>query len=299
MYGVIDIGSNTITLSIYKVIDKMGIQPLFHKTIVAGLAGYVEKEGNLSEKGVIKAINTLTDFKKIAKAIPLKRIYVFATASLRNINNTTQVLQKITEYTKFDVEVISGEDEATYDFLGATYCMEMTEGVMVDIGGASTEFVFYEKGNILKALSIPVGSLNVYMKCVKELLPTDSEIENIKEMITGHLEAIELTNKEYHLLCGIGGSIRATCKLYNEFEDVSSKNREIKTDEIKKIIKRLKDNYVEILQIVPERIHTIIPGMVMLSTISDYYQCETMIVSDYGIREGYLINRLMQEEGNV
>lgn len=73
-------------------------------------------------------------------------------------------------------------------------------------------------------------------------------------------------------------------------------NRVIDPCYIKKLLKSFyhdEDGINRILRVVPERIHTIIPGMILLKTIAKHYHCEKMIVSEYGVREGYLIKTVI------
>ncbi|HJJ70909.1 MAG TPA: hypothetical protein O0X56_04530 [Methanocorpusculum sp.] len=70
MYGVIDIGSNTIRFVLYDVQDGR-IRPMLNKKYTAGLAGYVKK-GRMSEKGVEKLIEVLTEFSDILPYIQIK-----------------------------------------------------------------------------------------------------------------------------------------------------------------------------------------------------------------------------------
>ena len=66
-------------------------------------------------------------------------------------------------YTHPDVykrqDVLSGEEEARLDFQGASFEKRMELGIMVDIGGGSTEIVSFEDGNIKDAVSLEIGSL--------------------------------------------------------------------------------------------------------------------------------------------
>ena len=62
-YALIDMGSNTIRLCVYEVIDS-SITKLFQKKVVAGIAGYVEN-GVLSQNGIQAAIDALKDFKMV------------------------------------------------------------------------------------------------------------------------------------------------------------------------------------------------------------------------------------------
>ena len=67
--------------------------------------------------------------------------------------------------------------------------------------------------------------------------------------------------------------------------------------EIKSLYKGLKkgdqDTLRQILRSVPDRVHTILPGLAILTAVLDAYQVETVSVSTSGVREGYLLNRVI------
>lgn len=297
MYGVIDIGSNSIRLSLYKKTEN-SFKLMLNKKNMAGLAGYIDKSGNLNKKGIRKTISILNAYRQILENIEVEGIFVFATASLRNINNTEEALQIIREQTGFDIDLVSGEQEAIYDFVGATHFMDLDKGILVDIGGGSTELVFYSNGNIEKAISMPIGSLSLYTKFVKNIIPTKKELINMKEYIEEELLVVDSSDK-YAIICGVGGTIRGAYKLSNEIFDKSAGNRTIEVDKLIQMRREFSDErkYAvnKIIKIVPERIHTIIPGMTILECISEKYNSQSIIVSEYGIREGYLYTKLFLE----
>lgn len=104
--AVIDIGSNSIRLTLYET-ERQNFKILFREKIMAGLAGYVE-DGRLSAEGVECACAGLLTFRGILQTLQIDSVRVFATASLRNISNTRQALSVICAATGYTVEVISG-----------------------------------------------------------------------------------------------------------------------------------------------------------------------------------------------
>ena len=151
-YGVIDVGSNTIRLVIYELKENR-IESLFSNKNTAGLIGYVN-DGELSRKGIRKACDVLNSLQKVAAHAQVEKLYVFATASLRNIANTKEAVEEIEKETGLDIDVISGHDEAVLDFEGAAHAQKLKDGVMVDIGGGSTEVVAFADGKITDAVSL-------------------------------------------------------------------------------------------------------------------------------------------------
>ncbi|MCX7714171.1 MAG: phosphatase [Clostridia bacterium] len=297
MYAVIDIGSNTMRLSVYKVEDT--IKTMFHKKEMVGLAGYVE-DGMLSEAGIDKAIATLLSFRKIIENICAQKVFVIATASLRNITNTRQAVEKIKKETQFDINVISGDEEAELGFIGATHNVDTQSGILIDIGGGSTEIVFYQNGKVEKTCSMPIGSLNLYAKFVEGIIPTKEECKKIKAYVKQELEKTGTDDINSEVICGVGGTARAIRKLYNDIHDFDEQNNSIPIRKIKKI---MNDVYRgrgmgihRILQIAPDRVHTLIPGIIIVKTIAKKFGGEMLIVSDYGVREGYLYKMLTEEK---
>ncbi len=298
MYAVIDIGSNTIRLSIYKQIGA-DFQLMFNQKQMAGLAGYIDHEGYMSTSGLQKAVNTLNGFKQIITNIVVKQVFVFATASLRNIKNSAQALAFINRETGFDIDLVSGANEALYAFIGATHLHNLKQGMLIDIGGGSTELACYSDGKIEKAYSMPIGSLNLYKKHVHDILPTAKEREKINLHIKKELNKIELP-QNYPLVCGVGGTVRAACKLHNALYHLPEANNAVEAAKIAMMLEHFYDDHKfatnKILKVVPDRIHTTLPGMAILAEIFAAYGSEQLLVSNYGVREGYLYTKIFRED---
>lgn len=288
MYGIIDIGSNTIRLVLYDVQDGR-IRPMLNKKITAGLAGYVKK-GRMTEKGIKKLIEVLTEFSEILPYIQIKEIFCLATASLRNIENTDEVCTAVKIQCGFEIIVLSGEEEALYDYYGAMQSVNEPAGVVIDIGGGSTEFVFYMENSIGKILSIPIGSLTAYSAYVKDIIPTAKERKEIESAMESAMS--EIFEKSPDVICGVGGSIRAAVKVYNEIFPTLPKGR-VQISSLASLLKVRKDILAKaILKTAPERIHTFVPGLVLLCTIARKWNIKELTVSTSGVKEGFLTEKL-------
>ncbi len=293
MYGIIDIGSNTIRLVLYDI--RQGkIQPMLNKKFTAGLAGYVKK-GRMTEKGIKKAVEVLTEFQHILEYIQVKKLYCLATASLRNIDNANEVLAAVKEQCGFDILILSGEEEALYDYYGAMQSINEPNGLVIDIGGGSTEFVFYQEKTITLSLSLSIGSLTAYTAHVKNILPTAKEQKAIAASLEDAMSSITVPRPP-EIICGVGGSIRAAVKVYNElFEETLSADR-IEMAKLASILSIKQDVLAKaILKTAPERIHTFIPGLILLTTIARKWNIQTIVVSQSGVKEGYLSAKLHEE----
>ena len=299
--GIVDVGSNTIRLSIYHW-EGRNFKLLMNKKEMAGLAGYI-KNGVLSDSGILVACRVLAGFKALLRNFDIDQIHVFGTASLRNIVNTEEALETIQAVTDLGVEVLTGAEEAAFSFQGATVGGGAPgDGLLADIGGGSTELVSYQNGAITSGCSLPMGSLSLFAKHVSGLFPTKEERKAIRAHVEGELEKARTAGLRCSHLTGVGGTIRAAAKLCNDLSGADQSNRSIPAEEIRALYKDLKKGdqatLRQILRIVPDRVHTILPGLAILNAVLKSYEVETVLVSPCGVREGYLLRRVMGVNGH-
>lgn len=293
MYSVIDIGSNTIRLVIYKIVDNKVISFITKKE-AAGLAGCISQEGRLDKRGENILVNTLLDFRDILSVIDTHDDFIFATASLRNITNSDEVLRMIKKATGYDVDIISGEEEATLDYYGAKKYMTSADGLMIDIGGGSTELAFYQNHQLLDAISVPVGSLNMFNTYVAGIIPTPKEIQQIQKHMSDILN--QIPQESINDLCGVGGSVRVLLKYLKtqkKYNITTNSYDAVIVNAVCDMAHQKPDKFTrQILKVAPDRIHTFIPGLIILNTIVTYFDIKTITTSSNGVREGYLYKKL-------
>ena len=103
----------------------------------------------------------------------------------------------------------------------------MSGGAFLDIGGASTEIVTFEDGKPVDFASFPIGSLSLYRRCVKKILPGEGSLKRLRQEISDTLDAREDALTPSALLVGVGGTARAALKLarfYHGIADDCRKN---------------------------------------------------------------------------
>ena len=300
IYGIADVGSNTVRLSIYKC-EGGEIRLLMNRKVMAGLAGYV-RHGALTPEGIEVACQTLQGYRSLMDNLELPDLRVFATASLRNISNTEEAVGAVMAATGLRVDVLTGREEAELSFRGAIQNAGLYTGLLADLGGGSTELVSYRNRAIQSACSLSVGSLSLFSKYVAKLHPTKEERRAIRravEAVEEQLEQFVPQHPPARHICGVGGTVRAACKVANAMFDRPAGDRSLDRDELKEMLQRLKkpgrDELRLLLKTVPDRIHTIIPGLLALDTIAKAYGAQTITASACGVREGYLLARVLGE----
>ena len=300
IHGIIDIGSNTVRMAIYDI--KGGqIDFLMKKKHMVGLAAYL-KDNVMSKAGIDKVCEVLSEFKSFLEIFHITHIAAFTTAALRNCQNSEEAVGEIIRRTGIQVEIISGDLEAQYDFVGAIHNIEERSGVLADIGGASTELVAFEDGSIVNKISLPMGSLDFRTKYCSSVLPNEFEVRLMEEKAERILaEAVDFANLRCPMLLGIGGTFKGTCALYNGMYNADKNNLVMESSAIGEMIAhfaRLQeigyDDAVLLMKRVPDRINTVVPGMVIAKVLTEHFQCQKVTYSDSGVREGFIYTHLVK-----
>ncbi|MBI4710393.1 MAG: hypothetical protein HY759_04750, partial [Nitrospirae bacterium] len=181
--AAIDIGTNTTRLLIGKV-KRNGIERIYSERIVTRLGEGISGRGLITKKAIKRGIEALEKFSNVISRPDVLRTSVAATSALRDAKNRDEFLKKAKEAAGFDIEVISGEKEARMTSAGMlTGITPPVSALMTDIGGGSTELIFFrrKKPELVHSLNLGVVYLaDKYMKhdplLKTELQRMDNEI---------------------------------------------------------------------------------------------------------------------------
>ena len=297
--AVIDIGSNTIRMVVYQT-KGTTFQQIFSQRYMVGLVRYIES-GILTQEGIQKACQILLRYRDLLAAFQIEETYVFATASLRNIDNTQEAADQIFFSTGYAVDVLSGQTEAYLDYYGVLCETFLEKCLLFDIGGGSTELVMVDHDGPGIIESLPIGSLLLYRAYVKKIFPKKKECETITARIQKELRKRKIYCLPANMgICGVGGTARAILQLAQVQQALSETQQTITVSQYQKLKKLLwKKNAAArelLMQVCPDRLHMIYPGLLLIDELVNLSHCETIFISKYGVREGYLKRELMRKQ---
>ncbi len=300
-YSIVDIGSNTVRIVVYSV-NKDGFECLFNEKEFVQLISYV-KDGTMRDEGVRNLISALRRLLMLASHFNPDGTYCFATAPFRAVKDGAKLAEIVRTFTGLEVETLSGEQEAKLGLVGAQYQMHASDGLFVDLGGGSMEASLLKRKKVLYTQSIPQGCVNVSRRFVSGLLPTDKEMKKIKNCIdSGISEFMWLDEARGLDMYCIGGTARALGQMHQTLHGSTLPMETYVMDaiDIKGVYKdvlRLNAGGVKLMcRVCPGRIETLVPGAVMLWRLAKAAGAEKVHLSTYGVREGYLIQRVLDTE---
>ncbi|MBS1729811.1 MAG: exopolyphosphatase [Bacteroidetes bacterium] len=287
--AAIDIGSNAARLLIVEVISNSGKEPLFTKLslvrVPLRLGFDVFEFGEIRKEKSRLLRTTMKAFKLLMKVYEVSYYKACATSAMRDAANRKDILRKIKLECGLDIEVISGDKEASY-ICDNHIAEKMEKGnayLYIDVGGGSTELTFFSDGKLQYKESFNIGTIRLLKKQVKE---------NTWDEMKEHIQCN--TKSKWPLIAiGSGGNIN---KIFS-----MSKTKENKPLSIQLV----KDYYHELSRInLPDRMRlyslkadradVIVPALQIYSLVMTWANIEEIFVPRIGLADG-MIQKLFEE----
>lgn len=163
MKAVIDIGTNSVRLLVAK---RQGgrVEPLLREAKVTRIGQGVDSSLRLPVDGMERTLQALQEYKtKIPSTV---EVQVIATSAVRDATNREDFRRLVREKTGWELQILSGEEEAELSFQGAL--LDLPPSLIkeplsvVDIGGGSTEIYTGDAtGKLLGGGSAQVGAVRM------------------------------------------------------------------------------------------------------------------------------------------
>ncbi|MBB6218944.1 exopolyphosphatase/guanosine-5'-triphosphate,3'-diphosphate pyrophosphatase [Anaerosolibacter carboniphilus] len=300
--AIIDLGSNSIRMIIMKIYEDGSYKMIDQAKEMVRLSEGMGEEMSLKPLAIKRTIYVLKLFKKLIEAHQVDRIFTVATAAVRNASNQKFFLDKVKLETGFDFEVISGETEAYYDYLGVINTIDIADCVIIDIGGASTELVWVENRRYKEAVSLPYGAVVLTEKFLDEDVITQEKLKKLEQFMEKQYGQVKWLKQVIGLpIVGLGGSIRSLAKIDKKkigFPLESLHNYQMEEREVDYAYQMVTKAGLEERKNIPgvgkERADIIVGGLVPIKTLMGYLKTEKLIVSGNGLREGVFFQNYLK-----
>ena len=292
--AIIDLGSNSIRMNVIDVEGNNAVVLENVRTIVRLSEGMGE-EKLIRQNAVDRTLAVLKDFKKIIDDMAVDEVRAIATAALRSAKNSELFTVPASEI-GIEFEIISGEREAYYDYLGVVNTLPVSDCMIVDIGGASTELIYVKDGKNTEMVSIPMAAVNITEKYFSGTVADDKELDFAVEQFADRLREVDwLKNVSDVNIVGIGGTIRALAKMQNiADEEVHgfTMSKELTFGKIYELVKMPIEARASVDGIGNGRADIILGGVVPLLAIMDYINSPKLISCVSSLREGVMYDIL-------
>ena len=210
--AVIDVGSNSIRLVIYKGPRRAPL-PILDEKVSCGLGRGMDSRGRMSPRSMDLALRTVNRFVDIVRSMGVSGIKAVATAAVRNAANGPDFKEAVERECGIPLRVLSGMEEAKLSALGTLCAIPGADGIVGDIGGGSLELVEVCEGEIGNHATLPLGTIPLLESGL-------SPVKARKKLIAPLLDELPwLENAKKKTFYAVGGSWRALAKKHMETED--------------------------------------------------------------------------------
>lgn len=298
--AVLDLGSNSIRTTITEYEETGEFRILERQQAMVRISEGMGTQKVLQASAIKRAMNALNKFKKVYEQYPHLKITAIATAAIRQAQNQQDFLEQFQKLMGFPLKVISGVREAEYDYYGVIGTLPLTNGVIVDTGGASTEIILVQRGLMKERISIPFGAVNITEDYLQGDPVSSASFFRALVKVSDILTNIPWLNQALNFpIIAIGGSNRTLAKIRrNQLHQTALPihgyhlERLIADQIISELLSQPIAQRQNIKGLAKERAPIIIGGLIPLRLIMQRIDSAQIIFSQSGVREGILFKEI-------
>ena len=301
----VDIGTLTCRLLIADLLPSGRLREVRSERKILRLGEGVDQTKQLSSAAMDRVLQCLKEWRETIDASSVDTAAVVATSAVRDAENRDEFLDRVKRETGFEVELLSGEEEARRTLLGIRSGLPVgvTDLLALDIGGGSTEFILDRPGQNPVVRSIDIGVVRLCERLLHHDPPTDEEIRQAREWIARETKAAvaDMGNYQTTTFVGTAGTITSLAAMAQKlpaYEPARMHNYTLQLDSIRKLeqtlLSRKKTDRAGLPGLEKGREEVIAAGAIIIRAIIETLGEKQCLVSDLGLREGVLIDLVMR-----
>ena len=302
LLAAVDLGSNSFRLEIGRY-DNGQIHRVDYLKETVRQGGDLDEERNLKPEAIERGLKCLARFGEAIKNFPKHHVRAVATQTLREAKNRDVFLKLAKKSLGFDVEVISGVEEARLIYEGVSRFLPQSDEkrLVIDIGGRSTEFILGQHLNAHTTDSMRVGSVTWSLKYFADGVLSEKNFQRAEIAAESFLDAVADTyqNQFWDTAYGASGTVGAIAEIlagagFDE-NKVTRKGLEwLRTQ----LIKAKKIDKLDLVGLKDDRKAVLAGGLSVLIGVFDLLKLESLLVARGALRHGLLYDMVAQDDAN-
>jgi len=297
----VDIGTLTCRLLIADLPSAGPFKELRSERRILRLGEGVDQTKRLSSAAMDRVIQCLREWQEIIVTHQVDAATAVATSAVRDAANRDEFLERVKREAGFDVEVITGDEEARRTLLGIRSGLpaSVTDVLALDIGGGSTEFILDRPGQHPVMRSIDIGVVRLGERLLRHDPPTDDEVHRAREWVARETKAAVADMGKFQAVTFVGtaGTITSLAAIAQElpaYEPARIHNYKLQLATIlgleHTLLSRKQADRVGLPGLEKGREEVIVAGAIIIRTVMETLGMSSVLVSDLGLREGVLID---------
>lgn len=295
-FAAVDIGSNSVRLKISRLVAHRLVE-IHEDREVTRLGESVFRSGFLSPEAIALTVKVLRRFHRAAQRAGADSVRVVATSALRDARNSRAFLEWVRSATGWNVEIISGLEEARLIHLGLISSMRVSASrlLMIDLGGGSCELTISSKEHIQETVSLPLGAVRLTNDFLHHDPPRKTELRQLRGFVAREIGRIaeRILRARPKAVIATSGTAEALAAVSNNLYRTKSQRamsvNRLQMQRIEKMLSRLSlESRRKIQGIGPRRAEIVIAGAAVFAELLDRCRLSGFRYSALGLRDGLL-----------
>ncbi|CAM2880220.1 Ppx/GppA phosphatase family protein [Saccharomonospora xinjiangensis] len=306
--GVLDVGSNTVHLLVVDAHRGAHPTPMHSEKSVLRLVEQIDEGGELDKKAADELVIAVAEARDAAERLGCEEVMSFATSAIRDAVNAAEVLRRVADETGIELQVLTGEQEATLTFLAVRRWFGWSAGrlLVLDIGGGSLEVAMGIDEEPEFAESLPLGAGRITRTRFANDPPTRSEVvatsawleDQLADLAdrvasTGVPDRVVATSKTFRTLARLTGAAPSSAG-----PRVSRVLTRAGLRQLIAFISRMSsDDLAQLEGVSPSRAHQLVAGALVAEATMRALSLESLEICPWALREGVILQRLDRSDG--
>ena len=304
--AIIDLGSNSARLIIVEIYENKAYNLIYHQKETIRLSQDADKNQQLQPDAMARAMTLLQNFSHICKLHHADEIIAVGTAAIRNAQNGTQFVKDVQEKIGITIKIISGEAEAKLGYIGAINTLNVTDAILFDLGGGSTEITLIKNRKAEQFISLPFGAVTLTERFNLQNKVTEAQLADLDTFIVEQLAKIPWLKSIGVPLIGIGGTARGIGKMEQKRKNyplLKLHNYRTSSISFHSLWQDVKVMSCEQRRKIPglsnDRADIILAGLAIVKNLFDKILSTQLIISSCGVREGLFLQYYFSQSGQT
>jgi exopolyphosphatase/guanosine-5'-triphosphate,3'-diphosphate pyrophosphatase len=306
--AAVDVGTNTLRMVVADVDDAHHVVSVSTGREIVRLGQGIIHTGCLADEAMDRAVKTLSRFADEIRAHDPEGVAVAATSAVREADNGPDFVARVRAETGLEVAVVDGGEEARLTALGASAVLTgpAADLLIVDIGGGSTEFILIHGGETAARVSVRMGVVTLTERHLHTDPPKAAELYALDDELRERMREVrrglgEVGGVRMVATAGTPTTLAAVDLEMAAYDPARINNHVLPLARVEELHDRLATVPIAarraITGVEPGREELIVAGCAVLLRVMHDYQFGAVTVSDWGLREGMLID-LFDRMGN-
>jgi exopolyphosphatase / guanosine-5'-triphosphate,3'-diphosphate pyrophosphatase len=302
-FAAIDIGSNSCRLKIARMVQHR-LRTVHEDREVTRLGTSVFESGLVSPDSMAATLRALKRFYRAVQLHGADQVRAVATAAMRDARNGRAFLAWVRDETGWEVEIISGLEEARLIHRGVMNNEPGTSGrcLLIDVGGGSCEISLSERKRLKETISLPLGAVRLTEEFLKTDPPAKEEIARMKQFVARELRRASrrVTPGHVQLVIATSGTAAALAEASRLSHKAPAKEYIAPAKDIKRFADKLAKLKNEARSVIPgigpRRSEIIVAGAHVYAQLLENFSLPGFRYSDMGLRDGILAQMLAERD---